>query len=83
MLSSQKCNVTNHGFAHRDKPRTPMPSPMSTYSKILDYRSKIQVFHSLIQDFQEKFGLSIDNPGFSTFFFKSWTIKSQNLEFSL
>ena len=52
---------------------------MSSYSNILDYRSKIQVFHSIIQDFQEKLGLSINNPGFSTYFWKSWIIKSKNL----
>ena len=59
----------------------PMASPMSSYSKILDYRSKIPIFHSIIQDFQEKLGLSIDYPGFSTYFWKSGIFKSKNLDF--
>ena len=58
-----------------------MASPMPSYSKILDYWSMIQVFHRIIQDFQEKLRLSIDNPGFATYFWISWIIKLKNLDF--
>ena len=33
---------------------------------ILDYRSKIQDFQLIIQDFQKQLGLSVDNPRFSS-----------------